>query len=166
MYYLGSRGSVPNVWCQQVYRLSSTNSNHTYLFSEQERFIFYPRNECEWSEVASGFEGVCGIPGVAGAIDGTLITRSRPAAFWGWYFRKGFPAYNVMAIVDVHQRFIAFSVRPGRCNDQSVWNRSLMGTYVKISISSTRRAQEHASPLRWHLVHLKAVSRYSEENST
>ncbi|OWZ08997.1 hypothetical protein PHMEG_00018368, partial [Phytophthora megakarya] len=49
----------------------------------------------------------------------------------GLYCRKGFPAYNVMAIVDAHQRFMAFSVRSENCNDQSVWNRSLMRTYVK-----------------------------------
>ncbi|KAF4147248.1 DDE superfamily endonuclease [Phytophthora infestans] len=36
-----------------------------------------------------------------------------------------------MAFVDAHQRFMAFSVRPESCNDQSVWKRSLMGTYVK-----------------------------------
>ena len=74
----------------------------------------------EWNDVAAGFENIQGMRCVAGAIDGTLIRKVRLRAFWGWYCRKGFTAYNVMAIVDSNQRFLAFSIRPGSSNDQSV----------------------------------------------
>lgn len=132
--FLGSRGSMENV-AQKFGASKATVSRAVksiiaVLYGEREQLVFYPRNVGEWSDVAAGFEAIAGIPGIAGAVDGTLIRRTRPAAFWGWYCRKGFPAYNMMAIVDSAQRFLSFSVRPGSCNDQSVWNRSLMGGQV------------------------------------
>ncbi|KAG4036227.1 hypothetical protein PC123_g28203 [Phytophthora cactorum] len=84
-----------------------------------------PSTEKELAEVMQGFEEMLGFPGVVGAIDGTLITIKRFEDFEGFYCRKGFPAFNLMAVVDNELRFIAFSIRNGVQNDQSVLNRSL-----------------------------------------
>ncbi|KAG3162550.1 hypothetical protein PI124_g6632 [Phytophthora idaei] len=75
-----------------------------------------------------------GFPGVVGVIDGTLIAIKRFEDFEGFYCRKSFPAFNLMAVVDNELRFIAFSIRNGAQNDQSVLNRSLFGQQLTTNL--------------------------------
>ena len=64
----------------------------------------------------------CGIS--VGCPDGTIIRIKRPEDVEGWYYRKLFPATNMQAVVDHRGRLMSYCLRPGSCNDQSVWNRS------------------------------------------
>ncbi|KAG3146150.1 hypothetical protein PI124_g13677 [Phytophthora idaei] len=81
-----------------------------------------------------GFEEMLGFPGVVGAIDGTLISIKRFEDFEGFYCRKGFPAFNLTAVVDNELRFIALSIRNGAQNDQSVLNRSRFGQQLTTNL--------------------------------
>ena len=65
--------------------------------------IKLPSTKAGWEEVSSGFEQICGVPNVCGAIDGSLFQVKRFQDFEGWYCRKGFPALNMQAVVD-HQK--------------------------------------------------------------
>lgn len=58
-------------------------------------------NETEAEQVMSGFEKMCGIPNVVGAIDGTHIPILPPKiGYRDFLNRKGWPSYNVLAVVD------------------------------------------------------------------
>jgi len=48
------------------------------------RVICFPTRLREWERVAEGFESLCGIPNVAGAVDGTLFQIERPFEFDGY----------------------------------------------------------------------------------
>ncbi|KAJ8892958.1 hypothetical protein PR048_005539 [Dryococelus australis] len=64
-------------------------------------------NEIEAQEVAEGFEYVCGIPNIIGAIDGNHIPILPPAVGYRDFInRKGWlPLYNALAGVDHFYRF-------------------------------------------------------------
>jgi hypothetical protein len=53
-----------------------------------------------------------------------LIEIERPSDFDGWYNRKGYPSFNILAIVDHQKKFMFVSIKPGSNNDQSVFNTS------------------------------------------
>lgn len=57
--------------------------------------VCLPHTLDEWEEVARGFESVCGVPNAVGALDGSLFKVHRFADFEGWYYRKGFTAFNM-----------------------------------------------------------------------
>jgi hypothetical protein len=90
-------------------------------------FVRLPRTDEEWQDMHQGFEAIGGFPNVAGAIDGSLIEIVRPADHEGWYCRKGYPAINFQAVCDYRRRFISFSIRPGSCSDQLIFNMSKFG---------------------------------------
>jgi hypothetical protein len=73
--------------------------------------ITLPKTKSQMQKVISGFENICGVPNVVGAVDGTLIPIHRFADFEGWYCRKGFPAFNVQVVVNHKKRFQSFSIR-------------------------------------------------------
>ena len=133
--YLGTKGSLDNVADQYgVSRATAYRAVHsicTVLYLERNKHIFFPRNRSEWSEVMEGFFQLAGFPGVCGAVDGTLVKRTRPTEHWGWYCRKGYTAYNMQGIVDSNQVFMQISARPGSCNDKSVWESSSIGQNVR-----------------------------------
>jgi hypothetical protein len=132
--YFGSRDSLVNV--ADKYGVSrstayrAVSSIATVLYLDRQRHIFFPRTQSEWEEVMQGFEAIARFPGVCGAVDGTLIKRTRPKDHWGWYCRKGYTAYNVQGVVDSNQVFMNISARPGSCNDKSVWEGSSIGTNI------------------------------------
>lgn len=99
--------------------------------------MFYPCCEQEWADVAEGFQARNGIGNIVGAVDGTLVRRSRPANFWSWYSRKGFPAYNVQGVVDASMRFMSFDIHPGSCTDQTLCNKCNMGEQTPTKIPRT-----------------------------
>ncbi len=89
--------------------------------------IAFPKSKEGWRRNQAEFEAIAGFPSVCCAIDGTLIRIRRFADHEGWYCRKGFPAFNVLAVVDARQRFLAISIKPGSQNDQGMYNDSILG---------------------------------------
>ncbi|KAH9099043.1 hypothetical protein LEN26_016388 [Aphanomyces euteiches] len=89
--------------------------------------VFSPRSNEEWRNVEAGLAAIAGFPNVAGVVDGSLVKKPRPQNFWGWCIRKGFVAYNKQGVVDSNMFFMDFSVRPGGCNEMSLWSRSVPG---------------------------------------
>ncbi|KAF0703994.1 hypothetical protein AaE_015158 [Aphanomyces astaci] len=71
--------------------------------------IVLPSSREEWEVVRVGFEEH-GFPNAYGAIDGSLIQVKRFEDFYGWYCRKGFPAFNMQAVVDHRMRFIPHAI--------------------------------------------------------
>lgn len=58
-------------------------------------------NETEAEQVMGGFEKMCGIPNIVGAIDGTHIPILPPKlGYRDFINRKGWPSYNLLAVVD------------------------------------------------------------------
>jgi hypothetical protein len=94
------------------------------LLSYKKRFIHLPRNHNEWMQNASEFEAIAGLPNVVGAIDGSLFAIQRPMQYEGWYNRKNYTSFNVQLVCDAKLRFMSYSIKPGSCNDQSVYNHS------------------------------------------
>ncbi|EGZ10365.1 hypothetical protein PHYSODRAFT_518778 [Phytophthora sojae] len=90
----------------------------------------------EVEAVEAGFFKVAGFPGVVGAGDGTLIAIPRPHDFEGWYYRKGFPAVNVQAIVDHRGSFRSISIRSGSNNDQSLWSPKAVSSFAYCSFAT------------------------------
>ncbi|KAF0702872.1 hypothetical protein AaE_015662 [Aphanomyces astaci] len=74
----------------------------------------------------NGFEAY-GFPNAYGAIDGSLISIKRFEDFTGWYCRKGFPAFNMQAVVDHRMKFVSYSLRSGSQNDKALFNHSVFG---------------------------------------
>ncbi|KAE9026607.1 hypothetical protein PR001_g11042 [Phytophthora rubi] len=60
------------------------------LVKMAKRNVVMPSLE-ELCAVEKGFEAIASVPGVVGAIDGTLIKIPRPRDFEGWYCRKVLP---------------------------------------------------------------------------
>jgi len=133
--YLGSRGSLAEVASQ--FGMSVSTASRAYfaicrvLYDDRQYFVRFPSSEAGWQDVVRGFKDIGGFDRVVGAVDGTLIKRSRPSNFWGWYCRKSFTAYNMQAVVDSSKMFMEFSIRPGSCNDCTLWNGSWIGSYVR-----------------------------------
>ncbi|ETV88281.1 hypothetical protein H257_01573 [Aphanomyces astaci] len=59
-----------------------------------------PSSMVAWRAVAAGLEAVAGFPIVYGAVDGCLVMVKRFRQHEGWYYRKGFPAFNLMTLAD------------------------------------------------------------------
>lgn len=95
------------------------------------RSIKLPENDGEWWGIAAGFESICGFPNVVGAIDGSLFEVKRFDDFDGWYCRKGFPAFNMQALVDHKKRFRSISIRSGSQNDKGLFNMSHLGRRIQ-----------------------------------
>ncbi|KAH9067311.1 hypothetical protein Ae201684P_021471 [Aphanomyces euteiches] len=91
------------------------------------RTVRLPNDSAEWEEIRRGFEMKAGFPNCYGALDGSLIPIKRFADFDGWYCRKGFPAFNMQAVVDDKLRFRSYSLRSGSQNDKSLFNHSRFG---------------------------------------
>ncbi|DAZ96569.1 TPA: hypothetical protein N0F65_011793 [Lagenidium giganteum] len=65
-----------------------------------------PHTHNEWEVIADNFDALSGLPGVVGAIDGTMIEIKHLEQWEGRYCRKGFPAFHMQAVVVDHQRFM------------------------------------------------------------
>lgn len=91
------------------------------------------RSEISWPtrekllQTEAGFQRLCGLPGVLGAIDGTHISISKPKNGPGdyFYFKSGGYTLNCQAVVDSDKRFLdLFLGMPGSTNDSRVLRRS------------------------------------------
>jgi hypothetical protein len=115
--------SVYSVWDQtnKVIQLINWDGN--------KGFIDLPE---EWSPIIQGFEEIAGVPDIAAAVDGTHVLVNRPESAWlGLYNRKGLVSINVQGVVDHRGRFISASVKPGACNDKTLWSDSFFGKNVR-----------------------------------
>lgn len=66
----------------------------------KEEYLSMP-NEHECMDISASFQEMCGIPGILGAIDGTHIPILPPKdGYRDFLNRKGWPSYNVLAVVD------------------------------------------------------------------
>jgi hypothetical protein len=92
-----------------------------------ESAVSLPHTPMAWRVIAGGFESCAGFPNVFGALDGCLIMVKRFRQHEGWYCRKGFPAFNLLAMVDHLKRFMAYSLRPGSQNDRMLFRNSMFG---------------------------------------
>jgi hypothetical protein len=64
-------------------------------------------NDVEAEELGHGFENICGIPNIIDAIDGTHIPILPPQeGYRDFVNRKGWPSYNMLAVVDHLYRFM------------------------------------------------------------
>ena len=77
-----------------------------------------PKNSGDWCRVELEFQKRRGIPGVVGAIDGTLIDIQRPKGYDGFYNRNGDPSLNIQSVVDANSYFMSIDIRPGSFSDR------------------------------------------------
>jgi len=69
-------------------------------------YLYMP-NEFEAVEIANNFEKICHIPQIIGCIDGSHIPILAPVDGYRDYVnRKGWPSYNLQAVVDDKCRYI------------------------------------------------------------
>jgi hypothetical protein len=93
------------------------------------------RHEISWptgeklQQIQLDFQELCGLPAVAGAIDGTHINISRPkyGAEDYYHFKSGGYSLNCQAVVDNKKRFLDLYLgMPGSTNDARVLRRSTL----------------------------------------
>jgi hypothetical protein len=90
--------------------------------------ICWPRGE-KLQGTQQDFQQLCGLPAVAGAIDGTHINISRPknGAEDYYYFKSGGYSLNCQAVVDSKKRFLDLYLGMlGSTNDARVFRRSTL----------------------------------------
>ncbi|ETV63809.1 hypothetical protein H257_19256 [Aphanomyces astaci] len=98
-----------------------------------------PTSSSEWHRIERGFFKCQKLPGVVGAIDGTLIDIQRPREYDGFYNRNGNPSLNVQAMVDHKMVFLSVDIRPGSFSDKQIWKKRF-----NYRLSSTRMVVECA----------------------
>ncbi|KAF8686121.1 DDE superfamily endonuclease [Rhizoctonia solani] len=84
------------------------------------------------NEIKAAFREMCGLDGIVGVLDGSLIELAkRPAGLEeSFRSRKETIATNIQAIVDHEGRFIAFETGfPGSKNDTSIWKQSFIWSH-------------------------------------
>jgi hypothetical protein len=119
------------------------------------------REEEQWFEIMEGFERICGVPDVCGAMDGSLVLVKRFFIccshtyrfkdFEGWYSHKHTPCFNVQAVVDDKKRFISYSIRSGSQNDKQMFNKSVFGKICHSIIPRGGMASVLLTPNTRHL---------------
>jgi DDE superfamily endonuclease len=135
LYYLGSQGGYREV--EAVFGVSKSWAVETVavvmdvVAGMSKRYICWPKDAEDWDRVELGFYSKHGVPGVVGAIDGSIFSIKRPVDFEGFYCRKGFPALNVQSVVDSDGRFLSIDVGPGSWSDKKIWRFSRLGRTAK-----------------------------------
>ncbi|CAL1678201.1 unnamed protein product [Lasius platythorax] len=90
-------------------------------------YIYMPdKNEAKF--IAKKFEEKCFIPQIIGSIDGTHIEIIPPKeGYRDFINRKGWPSYNMLAVVDHNGRFRNVVIKhPGSCHDAAVFKESTL----------------------------------------
>ncbi|KAF0746936.1 hypothetical protein AaE_007938 [Aphanomyces astaci] len=135
LYFLGSTGGyretaaafgVSKSWSINIVHLFSS-----VLYKMAKQWICMPSSASDWSVIERQFREKRGLPGVVGAIDGTLIDIQRPKDYDGFYNRNGDPSLNVQAVVDASTRFLSIDVRPGSYSDKKIWKCSVFGQSIR-----------------------------------
>ena len=92
------------------------------------RYIRFPTPE-EESAVMQAFFTIAGMPGCIGCVDGSLIPVRGPGGDDAELYRgrKGYYAYNVMAVCDASLCITSLVVNwPGSAHDSRIFNESLL----------------------------------------
>ncbi|OQR88360.1 hypothetical protein THRCLA_22890 [Thraustotheca clavata] len=100
---------------------------------QRSKTIIFPNDLNKLQEISNAFESIAGFPNVYGAIDGCIVMIHRFHNSDGWYCTKGFPALNVMAMVDNNKRFTSYSIRPGSQNDRMMYKNSQLYKNLQLS---------------------------------
>ncbi|KAE9021496.1 hypothetical protein PF005_g1218 [Phytophthora fragariae] len=131
LYFLGSVGGYREVGAAmsmaRSYVMEITTEVVRVLNAVAPAVISFPRSRDGWTAVEDGFASPHGYPGVADAIDGSLIAIERPEDYDGFYCRKCYPALNVQAIVSPDRTFKSVEVRSGSWSDRKCWKYSRIG---------------------------------------
>lgn len=69
-------------------------------------------------------------PGIAGAIDKSLLAIERPDKFDGFYCRKCYPTLNVQAVVMPENIFMSVEVHTGSWSERKGWQYSAIGLTI------------------------------------
>ena len=80
-------------------------------------------------EIEAGFQQLCGLSKVVGAMNSTHISISKPRESLAdyFYFKSGGYSLNCQAVVDSNKRFLdLFLGMPGSTNDSRVLHRSTL----------------------------------------
>ncbi|KAE9338628.1 hypothetical protein PR003_g11407 [Phytophthora rubi] len=103
LYFLGSAGGYREaggaMGMARSYVMEITTEVVRVLTGAASAVISIPRSRQRWRAVEDEFASRHGYPGVAGAIDGSLLAIERPDKFDGFYCRKCYPALNVQAVL-------------------------------------------------------------------
>jgi hypothetical protein len=125
---LAVTGTVFGLSRASVSRFVDQLLNVVVLFKAES--IRLPQTAEAWLQARADFASR-GFPGMVGAIDGSLVELERGGDFEGFYCRKGFPAFNVLAVVDHQKRFIAAYISRGSNNDRGCYNDSDFGRNIQ-----------------------------------
>lgn len=90
--------------------------------------ICLPSTSGEVEQVMNGFRGLCSLPGVIGAMDGTFVQIVKPTE-WGdaYWCYKAYPAIILLALVDSVDRFMYVDIgNAGSQGDASTWKSSML----------------------------------------
>ncbi|KAE9181595.1 hypothetical protein PF004_g24496 [Phytophthora fragariae] len=103
LYFLGSAGGYREaggaMGMARSYVMEITTEVVRVLTGAASAVISIPRSRQRWRAVEDEFASRHGYPGVAGAIDGSLLAIECPDKFDGFYCRKCYPALNVQAVL-------------------------------------------------------------------
>ena len=134
LYFFASEGgyreTAAAMGMSKSYTMGIVKEVVRVLLTVAKRVISFPHDHEGWNAVEAAFSRRHGYPGVVGAIDGSLIALDRPNDFEGMYCRKGYPAFNVQAIVTADHRFMSAEIRPGAWSDRKCWMYSHIGRSV------------------------------------
>lgn len=91
-------------------------------------WIAFPSTDEALMDTMRGFLGLCKLPGVCGAMDGTFMPIRKPSKNGDQYWcYKKYCALLVLAVVDASGKFLFVSSSlPGSLGDASAWNTSVL----------------------------------------
>ncbi|XP_062849642.1 putative nuclease HARBI1 [Trichomycterus rosablanca] len=89
-------------------------------------YITFPQTRDALHETKTGFHAIANIPGVVGAVDGTLIPIHTPSLLSPNYIcRKGYSALNVQVVCNHQGLFTDIVAKwPGSTHDSFIWANS------------------------------------------
>ncbi|KAJ8524880.1 hypothetical protein ON010_g16236 [Phytophthora cinnamomi] len=104
LYFLASSGTyratASSMGMNESVLFESVDELTAFLVGILDEVVKFPDILGDWRRIKHGFKRKQGIPGVIGAVDGSLFQIQRPADYEGYYCRKDYTAINMQAIVD------------------------------------------------------------------
>lgn len=118
--------------------------------------IKWPSTAAEFKSIADGFEAVCGLPGIAGAVDGSFIPlhpSKRMGKKYLYKCRKGYYATVLQAACDSTCRFLAVDAGwAGTMNDASIFQQTWGGDLEHLVLEGYVLLGDGAYPLSAKLI--------------
>ncbi len=122
-----------NTICASILRPTVRALHQVLVVDADTKVINWPSTASQLSAVVDGFKSKMGMPGCAGAIDGSLIPLKKPKketvggdadAFYGY---KGFVSHLLLGVVDSNKLFIFVSAGAPACiGDAGLYTRSVL----------------------------------------